>query len=201
MRARREYCEPPQEQNVSPLALSLLGERGGGEGVELLADQVDRGCRMLEQFVVEATFEGRRGFQPTASNCTADYRLPLTAHRHPSSGIRRMNMAFGQRCLGVRIPGALPQATMSEGLRPSSRVLPVVRRYVSDVRLTGIEFDGIAKHAVPWPTAKVQRSLGQRPRYGCPHQNHFPPSPSACWGRGAGVRGKWVSTHGVELHF
>ena len=82
-----------------------------------------------------------------------------------------------QQEVGVRIPGALPaspalpQATMSEGLRPSSRVLPVVRRYLSDVRLTGIEFDGISMHGIPWPTAKVQRSLGQRPRYGCPHQN------------------------------
>ena len=97
-------------------------------------------------------------------------------------------MAFGQRCLGVRIPGALPQATMSEGLRPSSRVLPVVRRYVSDVRLTGIEFDGIAMHGGPWPTAKVQRSLGQRPRYACPpsNQNVSPLALSLLGERGGG---------------
>jgi hypothetical protein len=36
----------PYNQNVSPLALSLLGERGGGEGGELLESPVDRGCRM-----------------------------------------------------------------------------------------------------------------------------------------------------------
>jgi hypothetical protein len=41
----------------------------------------DARCRMIEEFVAVATFEGRRGFQPTASSCTT------TSYWHLASGI------------------------------------------------------------------------------------------------------------------